>query len=155
MNTYMENESEKTNEEECNFLKCSSINYTKLKELKEKKKLLEEKIEKEQYKCLHISLGRSVLAINDTKDGSCVCELCGQKFRPDDVSKSDIKRPISEVKNIIQTMVMLEGNIVIGTETMNTDLDMNEVSDVLLFLDKLESLFIKIDKKFYEVLQNR
>lgn len=129
------------------------INYQNLKNLKEQKKSVEDAIRREEYKCIHIAGGK--VAITDPDHyGFCTCKVCGQRFRPDNMNIEDINLQISNVKNIIQTLAMLEGCIVTATNTENMDLNMNEVSDVLVFLDKLESLFMTVDKKYNDICNN-
>lgn len=124
-----------------------AINYDLIATLEKDKQELERSIKKEKYKCPHWEGGKRKSIVTDNRD--VICEICGQTFKPEDVDPNDINHIINDMRNLIQTMVYINSEINHSNFPIkHIDLDMNKISDMLVFLDDFEQDFLEINNNF-------
>ena len=128
-----------------------AINYDLISKLEIDKCDLEKKIKKEKYKCEHWEDGVRGWVANT--DCSVTCRCCGQTFRPEDATVDDVEYIINNMRNLIQTSIYLSSEINHASFPVKPiKLDMDKISDVLLYLDDLEKEFLEIHNEFATIM---
>lgn len=106
--------------------------------------------EKEKFmsKCNHRKADNSADTLTENEDGSYTCGICGTTFNPlsTNYSKEDVKKDISKVIDIIETMKMIDS---VNKDDSEKDNDIKQqYYDLILYLKKLPDLYEKMVNRY-------